>query len=113
MQLLLLITQAEDFARVQLVFGLIHGQLVFLLGVAENFAVRQNVGRTLMHVFLDGRFDQGVPLAEFFCFATAGSILSTIACRFDVGIFSPEQAAVTAPHFVCPSTTSTVLPRCS
>jgi hypothetical protein len=34
-----------------------------------------------------------------------------MACRFAVGIFSPEQAAVTAPHLVWPSTTNTVLPR--
>src|SRR4051812_32918093 len=43
----------------------------------------------------------------------AGSILSMIDCRFALGIFSPEQAAVTAPHFSCPSTSSTLLPRCS
>jgi len=62
-----------------------------------------------VNIFFYRRFEQVIGLGVGFGLVTAGLILSTIASKLRLGILSPEHAAATAPHFWCPSTTSTVL----
>ena len=66
----------------------------------QNFAVRQYILRTLVDVFLYCDLDQSVSLCRVLSLRDRRHDLSTMACRFRVGIFSLEQAAVTAPQLL-------------
>ena len=87
------LVQPYHLSRIQFVVGLDHVDLAFFDFMLQDRAVGDEFLRALVHVIFDGPVPES-PL----CAEQAAAMELSRASRFAVGIFSPEQAALTAPQ---------------